>query len=57
MEWVRALVLERIALHAVDAEESDSSLLEVGAESADHALAFLLMSSPMLVGKARMGMP
>src|ERR1041385_4263545 len=42
MEGVRSLVCERIALHAVDAEDSDASLVDVGSESANHALAFLL---------------
>src|SRR5258708_1043193 len=42
MEGVRSLVCERIALHAVDAEDSDSPLLQVGAEGANHALTFLL---------------
>ena len=43
MEGVRSLVGERIALHAVDGKESDSSFLDVGAERSDHALTFLLM--------------
>ena len=43
MERVRSLVCERIALHAVDAEDSDSPLVEVRAEGADHALTFLLL--------------
>jgi len=43
MERMRAFVRERIALDAVDGEESDSSLLDVGAERSDHALAFLFM--------------
>src|SRR2546421_7039142 len=43
MERVRSLVCERIALHAVDGEESDPSLLDVGAKCSDHALTFLLM--------------
>src|SRR6266481_8515454 len=42
MEGVRSLVCERIALHSVDAEDSDSPLLQVGAEGANHALAFHL---------------
>src|SRR4029077_18115715 len=42
MERVRSLVCERIALHAVDAEDSDSPLVDVRAEGADHALTFLL---------------
>src|SRR6266540_713992 len=39
MERVRSLVCERIALHAVDAKDSDSPLLVVGAEVPNHALA------------------
>src|SRR5437868_2878740 len=42
MERVRPLVGERIALHAVDAEDSDAPLVEVRAEGTDHALTFLL---------------
>src|SRR5216110_2382750 len=42
MKGMRCLVLEGIAVHAVDAEDSDSPLLEVGAEGANHALAFHL---------------
>src|SRR5262249_13319057 len=42
MEGMRALVIERIALHAVDAEDSDAALLDVVAESANHALTFHL---------------
>src|SRR4030095_9527292 len=42
MEWVRSLVIKRIALHAVDAENSDAPLLDVRAKGADHALTFLL---------------
>jgi len=42
MEGVRSLVCERIALHAVDGEDSDSPLVQVRAEGADHALTFLL---------------
>src|SRR2546423_1159774 len=42
MEGVRALVCERIALHAVDAEDADSPLVDIRAESGDHALTFLL---------------
>src|SRR6266481_4903067 len=42
MEWVRALICERIALHAIDAEDSDAPLVEIRAESANHALTFLL---------------
>src|SRR5437016_7082112 len=42
-------VAERIALHAVDAEDSDSPRVQIRAESANHALTFLLM----LVAAAR----
>jgi hypothetical protein len=42
MEGVRSLVGEGIALHPVDAEDSDASLVEVRAEGANHALTFLL---------------
>src|SRR4029077_5171384 len=42
MEGVRSLVCEGIALHAVDAEDSDAPLLQVRAEGANHALTFLL---------------
>jgi len=42
MEGMRALVIKRIALHAVDAEDSNSALLDVGAERANHALTFHL---------------
>src|SRR5438128_11739637 len=45
-EWMRSLVGERIALHAVDAENADSPLLQVGAESANHALTFHLPLVP-----------
>ncbi len=41
MEWVGPFVCERIALHSVDAEDSDSPLVDVGTESADHSLTFL----------------
>jgi hypothetical protein len=43
MERVRSLVIERVALDSIDAENPDPSLVEVRAEGADHALAFLLM--------------
>src|SRR6266566_1838613 len=46
VEWVRSLVGERIALHAVDAENADSPLVEVRAESANHALTFHLPLVP-----------
>src|SRR5262249_52441086 len=42
MERMRSLVCEGIALYAVDAEDADSPLVDIRAESADHALAFLL---------------
>src|SRR5438132_578554 len=40
---MRVFVAERIALHAVDAEDSDSPRVQIRAESANHALTFLLM--------------
>ena len=46
MERVRSLVLERIVVHAVDAEDSNPPLLEVGAEGANHALTFHLPFVP-----------
>src|SRR5689334_4177938 len=42
MERMRSLVRKRIALHAVDAEDSDSPFVEVRAEGANHALTLLL---------------
>src|SRR5437868_13375064 len=42
VEWMCTLVGEGIALHAVDAENADSPLVEVRAESANHALTFHL---------------
>jgi len=42
MEGVRSLVCERIALHAVDAEDSDAPLVDVRSEGANHALTFHL---------------
>jgi hypothetical protein len=42
MERMRSLICERIALHAVDAEDADSPLLDIRAEGANHALTFLL---------------
>ena len=42
VERMRSLVLERIAVYAIDAEDSDSPLLQVRAEGANHALTFLL---------------
>src|SRR5437899_9217263 len=51
-EGVRALVLERIAVHAVDAENSDSPLIEVRAEGADHTLTFHL---PLVASARREG--
>src|SRR5262249_52311556 len=42
MEWMRAFIIKGIALHAVDAEDADTSLLDVRAEGADHGLPFLL---------------
>src|SRR6478752_6210078 len=52
MEWVRSLVGERIALHAVYAENADSPLVDVRAESANHALTFLL---PLVAHAGREG--
>ena len=52
MEGVRSLVCERIALHAVDAEDSDSPLVDVGAEGVDHALTFHL---PLVASARREG--
>src|SRR6266498_5712494 len=52
VEGVRSLVLERIAVHAVDAEDSDAALLQVGAEGANHALAFHL---PFVAAARRKG--
>src|SRR5206468_791203 len=46
VEWVRSFVGERIALHAVDAENADSPLVEVRAEGANHALTFHLPLTP-----------
>src|SRR5438094_4724793 len=46
VEWVRSLVGERIALHAVDAKNADSPLLEIRAEGANHALTFHLPLVP-----------
>src|SRR6266550_3382784 len=46
MEGVRSLVGERIALHAVDAENADAPLVNVRAESANHALTFHLPLVP-----------
>src|SRR5437773_8919456 len=42
VKGVRSLVCERIALHAVDAEDADAPLVDVRSESANHPLAFLL---------------
>ncbi|PYK77035.1 MAG: hypothetical protein DME38_14965 [Verrucomicrobia bacterium] len=52
MEGVRSFVLERIAVHAVDAEDSDSPLLQIGLEGTDHALTFLL---PLIAAARREG--
>src|SRR4029077_15634094 len=43
MKRMRALVIERLALDSVDAENPDSSLVEVWAQGTDHSLAFLLL--------------
>ena len=42
MERMRSLVCERIALHAVDAEDPDAALIDVRCEGAYHTLALLL---------------
>src|SRR6266481_9271106 len=42
VEGVRSLVRKRIALHAVDAEDADSPLVDVRSEGANHALTFHL---------------
>jgi hypothetical protein len=42
VERVRSLVRKRIALHAVDAEDADSPLVDVRSEGANHALTFHL---------------
>src|SRR5262249_49068923 len=42
VEGMRAFVIERIALHAVDAEDSDSPLINVRTEGANHTLTSLL---------------
>ena len=52
MKRVRALVIERIALDSIDAENPDSSLVDVWAEGADHPLAFLLVLVAHAGGKA-----
>jgi len=52
MEGMCAFVCERIALHAIDAEDSDSPLLDVRAEGANHALAFHL---PFIAATRREG--
>src|SRR5437763_16818841 len=46
VEWVRSLVGERIALHAVDAENADAPLLDVGAKGGNHTLTFHLPFVP-----------
>src|SRR5205807_5458001 len=52
---MRAFVAERIALHAVDAEDSDSPRVQVRAESANHALTFLLMLVAATGGEGKDG--
>ena len=42
MERVGSLILERLAVHAVDAEDSDAPLLDVGSKGRNHALTFHL---------------
>jgi alkylated DNA repair dioxygenase AlkB len=41
MERVRAFVVEGIALDSIDAEDADSTLIDVGSKGANHALTFL----------------
>ncbi len=55
MEGMRSFVAERIALDSVDGKESDSSLLDVGAERSDHALTFLLMLVAHAGGEGKKG--
>ena len=55
MERMRSLVCERIALHAVDAEDSDSPLVDVRSEGANHALTFLLPLVAHASGKGEDG--
>ena len=57
VERVRALVRERIALHAVDAEDSDPPCSMYGLRVRIMPWPSCSYSSPMLVGKASMGMP
>ena len=52
MERMSTLILERIAVHAIDAEDSDAPLLDVGAKRANHALAFHL---PFVAAAGREG--
>src|SRR4029453_4025811 len=42
MKGVCPFVIERIALHAVNAEDADAALVDVRSQRADHALTFLL---------------
>ena len=52
---MRAFVAERITLHAVDAEDSDSPRVQIRAESANHALTFLLMLVAATGGEGKDG--
>src|SRR5206468_11291455 len=52
---MRAFVAERIALHAVDAEDSDSPRVQIRSESANHALTFLLMLVAATGGESKDG--
>src|SRR5205814_3723254 len=52
VEGVRSLVRKRIALHAVDAEDADSPLVDVRSEGANHALTFHL---PFVAAACRKG--
>jgi hypothetical protein len=40
MERMRAFVIKRIALYAVDAEDADAALVDVRSEGANHTLTF-----------------
>src|SRR6185369_17300026 len=43
VERMRSLIIERIALDSVDAEDTDTAVLDKRAEGANHALAFLFV--------------
>src|SRR5437667_4960207 len=52
VKGVRSLVCERIALHAVDAEDADAPLVDVRTKRANHALTFHL---PFVAAAGREG--